>query len=205
MNIGALIPIRLKSERLPNKALLDIAGKPACYHLLDRVCDCKFIKTKRHVVVCTTTDNSDDALVEAIETYGCSVFRGDENDIIKRFRDAMESFQFDYVVQADGDDPVSATEYMDITMEELLANSERDIVTVEGLPLGCATKSFSRKAIDKSLKITGRAVIKTTLIIIVTLIPLLFSEFSSIGQLGMLTIISAIINYVLSFFFVWCF
>tara|TARA_B100000575_G_scaffold223424_1_gene183850 strand:+ start:100 stop:330 length:231 start_codon:yes stop_codon:yes gene_type:complete len=54
----------------------------------------------------------------------------------------------------------------------------------------------SKKAIDKSLKITGRAVIKTTLIIIVTLIPLLFSEFSSIGQLGMLTIISAIIAVV---------
>ena len=54
----------------------------------------------------------------------------------------------------------------------------------------------SKKAIDKSLKITGRAVIKTTLIIIVTLIPLLFSEFSSIGQLGMLTIISAIIAVI---------
>tara|TARA_B100001173_G_C15753102_1_gene447721 strand:- start:176 stop:403 length:228 start_codon:yes stop_codon:yes gene_type:complete len=54
----------------------------------------------------------------------------------------------------------------------------------------------SKKAIDKSLKITGRAVIKTTLIIIVTLVPLLFSEFNSIGQLGMLTIISAIIAVV---------
>ncbi len=149
MNIGALIPIRLKSERLPNKALLDIAGKPACYHLLDRVCSCKFIPSKRAVVVCTTNDNSDDALVEAIEDYGCSVFRGDENDIIKRFRDAMESFQLDYVVQADGDDPLSATEYMDITMEELLANSDIDIVTVDGLPLGCATKSFSKTAVDK--------------------------------------------------------
>jgi len=54
----------------------------------------------------------------------------------------------------------------------------------------------SKKAIDKSLKTTGRAVIKTTLIIIVTLVPLLFSEFNSIGQLGMLTIISAIIAVV---------
>ena len=52
------------------------------------------------------------------------------------------------------------------------------------------------EAINKSLKITAKAVIKTTIIIIVTLIPLLFSEFNSISQLGLLTIISAIIAIV---------
>jgi len=52
------------------------------------------------------------------------------------------------------------------------------------------------EAIDKSLRVTGKAVIKTTLIIIVTLIPLLFSEFNSISQLGLLTIVSAIIAIV---------
>jgi predicted RND superfamily exporter protein len=56
-------------------------------------------------------------------------------------------------------------------------------------------------AINKSLKITGKAVIKTTLIIIVTLIPLLFSEFNSISQLGLLTIISAIIAIVFDLIF----
>ena len=52
------------------------------------------------------------------------------------------------------------------------------------------------EAIDRSLRITGKAVIKTTIIIIVTLIPLLFSEFNSISQLGMLTIVSAMIAIV---------
>ncbi len=53
-----------------------------------------------------------------------------------------------------------------------------------------------KEAIDKSIRITGRAVIKTTMIIIVTLIPLLFSEFNSISQLGLLTIISAIVAII---------
>ena len=52
------------------------------------------------------------------------------------------------------------------------------------------------EAIDKSLRITGKAVIKTTMIIIVTLAPLLFSEFNSISQLAILTIVSAIIAIV---------
>ena len=53
-----------------------------------------------------------------------------------------------------------------------------------------------KEAIDKSLRITGKAVIKTTMIIIVTLIPLLSSEFNSISQLGLLTIVSAVIAVI---------
>ena len=53
-----------------------------------------------------------------------------------------------------------------------------------------------KEAIDKSLRITGKEVIKTTTIIIVTLIPLLFSEFNSISQLGLLTIVSAVIAVI---------
>ena len=104
MNIGAIIPIRLKSQRLPNKALLEIAGRPVCYHLLDQVCDSKYIRHKRNVVVCTTTHQSDDPLVDVIHEYSCSVFRGDSDDIIARFYEAMIEFKFDSVIQADGDD-----------------------------------------------------------------------------------------------------
>lgn len=139
----------MKSERLPGKALMPICGKPVCFHLLDRVCASKHIKNKKSVVVCTTRDKSDDILVEAVEAYGCSVFRGDQDDIIERFYQAMTKFDLDFVIQADGDDPLSATEYMDVTMETLLANSNLDIVTIDGLPLGCATKSFSKLAMKK--------------------------------------------------------
>ncbi len=151
MSIGALIPMRLLSERLPGKALIDLCGRPACFHLFDRVIACKHITNKKQVVVCTTQDPSDDPLVDAVTQYGCSVFRGAKDDIIARFGGAMESFGFDHAVQADGDDPLSATEYMDITMDSLLINSSTDIVTVEGLPLGCATKSFSRVGMKKVL------------------------------------------------------
>ena len=52
------------------------------------------------------------------------------------------------------------------------------------------------KAIEKSLTITARAVIKTTIIVIVSLIPLLMSEFKSVSQLSIITILSAIIAII---------
>lgn len=151
MKIGALIPVRLASERLPGKALADIAGRPMIAHLLDRVAASRFIRDRKNVVVCTTTAASDDPLEAAVRAEGCSAFRGSVDDIIKRFGDAMAAFGFDAVIQADGDDPLSATECMDATTAALLADPALDIVTMRGLPLGCATKSFTRVAMEKVL------------------------------------------------------
>lgn len=146
--IGALIPIRLASERLPGKALKEICGRPAVWHLLDRVCLSKHI-AKEHVVVCTTEDKSDDLLVEAVESYGCRVFRGARDDIIKRFYDAIKAFNFDIILQVDGDDILADPFYMGLTIQALLDDETLDIVTCEGLPLGVASKSFTRHAMEK--------------------------------------------------------
>src|SRR5690606_12654337 len=113
-HIGALIPVRLRSERLPGKALLPLAGRPMIAHLLDRMAASRFIADKADIDVCTTTDPSDDPLQDAVEREGCSIFRGSVDDIILRFGDAMSHYGFDAVIQADGDDPLSATEYMDV-------------------------------------------------------------------------------------------
>jgi len=149
MRIGAVIPIRLASERLPGKALKEICGRPVIHHLLDRVVASRHITDLRQVVVCTTTEASDDVLVPAIEGYGCSVFRGSVDDLIRRFADAIAAHSFDAVIQADGDDPLSATEYMDRTMDRLRADPTLDIVSATGLPLGINTKSFTRAGMDK--------------------------------------------------------
>ena len=146
--IGALIPIRLASERLPQKAILKICGKPIVHHLLDRAFDSKYLEME-NVIVCTTKESSDDPLVSIVENYGAKVFRGDTDDIIKRFYDAMVYYNLDYAIQIDGDDITAEPEYMDLTMETLLSDSKIDVVSVTGLPLGVSTKSFSFKAMGK--------------------------------------------------------
>jgi spore coat polysaccharide biosynthesis protein SpsF (cytidylyltransferase family) len=149
MKIGCIIPIRLASERLPGKALKMAAGKPMVCHLLDQVWATRSIRDFQDAVVCTTEDASDDPLVRVVTACGASVFRGDRDDLIKRFRDAIRARGFDAVIQVDGDDILCASEYMDATMERLLADANLDVVTVAGLPLGCAAKSFTAAAMEK--------------------------------------------------------
>jgi len=147
-HIGALIPVRLASERLSGKALREICGRPALYHLLDRVCASRHLQPNR-VIVCTTVDESDDLLVTAVEDYGCATFRGSRDDLIKRLHDAIESYQFDAVIQVDGDDILCDPFYMDATMDLLIGDRSLDIVTCQGLPLGVASKSFTASAMRR--------------------------------------------------------
>lgn len=147
LRIGALVPIRLASERLPDKAIKKISGKPLVCHLLDRIFASKYIE-ENNVIVCTTKESSDDLLVEIVEGYGAGVFRGSTDDIIKRFYDAINEYDFDAVIQVDGDDILCETQYMDMTMDKLLSDSSLGIVTCEKLPLGIASKSFVRPAME---------------------------------------------------------
>jgi spore coat polysaccharide biosynthesis protein SpsF len=147
--VGAFIPIRLDSERLPGKALRDVVGRPTVHHLLDRAVACRYIRSPRDVVVCTTPEPSNDPLVEAVEAYGASVFRGDRDDLIRRFKDASSAYGFDIMVQVDGDDPLCDTQYMDLVVGALLADTALDTAVTIGLPFGINVKGFTRAALDK--------------------------------------------------------
>ncbi len=146
LRFGALVPVRLDSERLPGKALMEIEGRPAIHHLLDRLFASRHLSPES-VVICTTEDASDDALVPVVEATGAKVFRGSRDDIIDRFHRAVEAFDFDVIIQADGDDPCVDPLYMDLCVDRLLSDDALGIVVAEGLPLGLASKAFRRTAL----------------------------------------------------------
>jgi spore coat polysaccharide biosynthesis protein SpsF len=151
LKIGALIPIRLGSERLPKKALLPLRNGTVLECLLKRVKLSKYLKNGP-IIICTTNESSDDDLVVAAKKYGVEIFRGSTDDIIDRFYNACIFFKLDAVIQIDGDDPCADYMYMDLCMDKLIEDDKLGIVSCEGLPLGLATKAFSFKALEKVWK-----------------------------------------------------
>jgi len=127
---------------------MKICGKPVVHHLLDRVFACKNIERNENVIVCTTGNSSDDELEFAAKEYGASVFRGSTDDIIDRFYHAVQAYNLDIILQVDGDDPLCDPEYMDLCLAELINNYDTDVVSCSGLPLGIASKAFTRRAMD---------------------------------------------------------
>jgi spore coat polysaccharide biosynthesis protein SpsF (cytidylyltransferase family) len=147
MRIGALIPIRLASERLPGKALLPLGGRPVVTHLLDRVFASRHLEPDR-VIVCTTRDASDDPLVPVVEAAGARIYRGSRDDIVDRFHGAMREFAFDAALEVDGDDPFADTEYMDRVVERLTQDVDTDVAVTEGLPFGLGCKALRASAVE---------------------------------------------------------
>jgi spore coat polysaccharide biosynthesis protein SpsF len=131
---------------MPGKALIPIQGRPAILHLLDRLFASRYLSPS-DVVLCTTTDESDDPLVSIAQSVGARVFRGSRDNIIDRLNEAVAAYKFDAVIQADGDDPCSDPTYMDLCMDRLIADPELGIVLTEGLPLGLGTKAIRSSAI----------------------------------------------------------
>jgi len=125
MNIDIFVLARLASSRLPKKHFKKIDDKPAIYHLLHRI---KKAKKIRKIVVCTTNLRSDDELVNFLKKENVEVFRGNNNDVIKRMLDAAEFYQTDVIIDVEGDKIYTDFNYIDKIVDEF-KKSQIDYVT----------------------------------------------------------------------------
>ena len=110
INCDVFIPVRLDNKRLPGKALKKINDVPIIFHLIKRLQTSSMI---RNIVVCTTTNKSDDVLVQFLEKEKIKFFRGDEKDILMRFLGAAKKFDTDFIINVDGDDIYSDVRYVE--------------------------------------------------------------------------------------------
>jgi spore coat polysaccharide biosynthesis protein SpsF len=145
MKTAAFIPIRLSSTRLPGKALLNICGKPCVEYLIERI---KSSKNLDGIVICTTTNLNDDKLVELASNMKVNIFRGNEIDILDRYKNAALEFNVENIVNIDGDDIFCESEFIDKTAIELEKN-EFDYIHWTNLPLGSTPIGLKTSALIK--------------------------------------------------------
>lgn len=145
MKTVVLLAVRMKSRRLPKKAILDIEGKPLIVHLIERL---KTAKVPRSLVLCTSTHKDDEALVDIAEKNGVKWFRGNEDDVLDRFIKAAESEKADVVVRATGDNPLTDPFYLDMAVERHIEKGA-EYTSIEGLPNGTECEVISVKALKK--------------------------------------------------------
>ncbi|EPA05348.1 cytidylyltransferase domain-containing protein [Candidatus Nitrosarchaeum limnium] len=115
-NVDIFILARLDSKRLPKKQLSLIGGVPVLKLLINRI---KFAKKFRKIIVCTTTRNTDDPLIEFLEKEKIEYFRGNEKDILDRLLNAAKFFQTDIIIDVQGDKIYTDPKYIDKVIDKL--------------------------------------------------------------------------------------
>ena len=103
MKILTVIQARRGSSRLPDQVRLPLAGQPLLVRMLERV---QRARLAGQIVVATTTDADDDALVTLCETHGINVFRGSPTDLLDRHYQAALAYGADAVVKIPSDCPL---------------------------------------------------------------------------------------------------
>jgi len=146
------IPIRLKSERLPKKALKKINGKSMIQYLIERL---QKVKNIENIVICTTNHSSDDELIEFLEKKNFAFFRGSSKDILDRFLKAAQKFKTDFIIAVDGDDIYSEPDYIEKILTEFKKYNS-DCYHITGVPVGFTPIGFKTSTLQKicSLKNT---------------------------------------------------
>ena len=105
-----LVAVRLKSSRLPRKALADLNGKPLIIRLTDHV---RQAKIPHDVIWCTSTHSQDDPLEQLASEHGITCFRGSELDVMSRFIEVADQKDASTVVRITGDNPLTDPVMMD--------------------------------------------------------------------------------------------
>lgn len=103
MKIGAIVQARMSSQRLPNKVLHEVTGKPMLQYLLDRLehCDCL-----DNIVVATSLDSSDTPIADYCRQHSVACYRGSLSDVAGRFNEVLKVYRFDVFIRINGDSPL---------------------------------------------------------------------------------------------------
>jgi spore coat polysaccharide biosynthesis protein SpsF len=117
----AIIQARMKSSRLPDKVMLDIAGKPMLQWVVERTARAKLVD---QVVVATTSGADENPIALLCEKLNIACFRGSLRDVLDRYYQCSIQYSPDIVVRITADCPVIDPDLIDETISVMIGISE---------------------------------------------------------------------------------
>ena len=108
--ILTIIQARMGSTRLPNKVLMDLAGKSNLERVVERVQKSQYITD---IVVATTMCEHDLPIVKLCAENNIRVFCGSENDVLDRYYQCARLLNPEHVVRITADCPMIDPEIID--------------------------------------------------------------------------------------------
>ncbi len=147
--IAAIIQARVGSTRLPGKVLAEVAGRPMLAHVVERAMDIPHVT---EVILASTTNPADEAIVAWARQAGIPCVRGSEEDVLDRFRLAARERAVDVIVRVTSDCPLLDPEVSGLVVREYLERGDTvDYVSnvhPPTYPDGLDTEVFSRRALE---------------------------------------------------------
>lgn len=144
--IIAFIPCRLKSTRLPEKAIKEIFGISAIERC---IINAKAIPGVDKVILATSTNKEDDILEHYNLNGEIEVLRGSEEDVLDRFLPAIDKYTPHHIIRITGDCPLVSHELAKLIIDAHLSSGADATFTTSKVALGIACEIYKTSAINK--------------------------------------------------------
>jgi spore coat polysaccharide biosynthesis protein SpsF len=146
--VVAIVSARMASARHPGKALAPLAGRPLLEVLLERIASCPILDS---VALATSAREENAPLAALAHRMGIPVFRGDEEDVLRRHIECARHMGADHVVRVTGDNPLTDVETLELLVERHLgAGAEYTYVPGDALLMGILSEVIARGALERS-------------------------------------------------------
>ncbi len=151
--IWAIVQARMGSVKLPGKVMESMSGKPVLGHVLDRL---ETASSVWGAIVATTTSVLDDPIELYCHERGVRCFRGEENDVLDRYRECADLIAAETVVRVTADCPLIDPGIVDFVVDVFLCEGGGVDYVSNGLPPtfpeGLDVEVFSRDALERAWK-----------------------------------------------------
>ena len=149
-----IIQARMGSTRLPGKVLYPLAGRPALWHVVTRLRECKNIDD---IVLATTTNSEDDQIEAWCADHDVACFRGSAQDVLDRYYQAAKQFHASHIVRITADCPLIDPAIVDEVVQEF-RNGHYHIYGLGGeFPDGLDCEAFTFPALEAAWRLACRA------------------------------------------------
>lgn len=153
LRIILIVQARMGSTRLPGKIFKEILEKPLLYYEIERL---RQVKKVDAIVIATTINPIDHAVVDFCHLEQIPLYRGSEEDVLDRFYQAAKSFSADVIVRVTGDCPLIDPKIIDAVIDCYLQSYPNFQYVSNTLhrsyPRGLDVEVFSFDALKKAAK-----------------------------------------------------
>lgn len=158
MNL-AILQARMSSSRLPGKVLKPLAGKPMLLQQIERINRSKLIDK---LIVATSTDYSDDAIVEMCKKNNILYYRGSLENVLERFYQISKKYKPKNIVRLTGDCPLIDSDVIDQVIDCHLKhkNDYTSNTIFPTFPDGLDTEVFTMKTLKIIYQMANRPSLK---------------------------------------------
>lgn len=115
----------MSSNRLPGKMLMNIVGRPLLGRVIDRV---KGAKEITKLIVATSIHKEDDAIEDFCINESIDCFRGNLENVYKRFKNLVLKERVENFIRINGDSPLIDPELIDLAVK-IFKEKKYDLVT----------------------------------------------------------------------------